>query len=62
LLLGCDESGGGGGGKEGRLDWRALPKHNDEDQVKLDVNRSFIYYPSGWWLLSIREILDDTDV
>ncbi|MCJ1282156.1 hypothetical protein MMC26_001479 [Xylographa opegraphella] len=27
------------------LDWRFLPKHKDEDQVKLDVNRSFIYYP-----------------
>ncbi|MCJ1479161.1 hypothetical protein MMC13_007845 [Lambiella insularis] len=27
------------------LDWRFLPKHRDEDQVALDVNRSFIYYP-----------------
>lgn len=26
-------------------DWKALPRHGDEDQIKLDVNRSFIYYP-----------------
>ncbi|KAI9892869.1 MAG: hypothetical protein M1814_001028 [Vezdaea aestivalis] len=26
-------------------DWRSLPRHRDEDQVKLDVDRSFIYYP-----------------
>ena len=31
----------------GPRDWRQLPKHKDEDQVKLDVNRSFIYYPSS---------------
>ena len=29
------------------LDWRELPRHKDEDQVKLDVNRSFVYYPHG---------------
>lgn len=28
-------------------DWRDLPRHRDEDQVKLDVNRSFIYYPTS---------------
>lgn len=27
-------------------DWKELPPHRDEEQVKLDVNRSFIYYPS----------------
>ena len=27
--------------------WRELPRHRDEDQVKLDVNRSFIYYPNS---------------
>ena len=27
--------------------WRSLARHRDEDQVKLDVNRSFIYYPTG---------------
>ncbi|KAI9739255.1 MAG: hypothetical protein M1834_007468 [Cirrosporium novae-zelandiae] len=26
--------------------WKYLPRHKDEDQVKLDVDRSFIYYPS----------------
>lgn len=28
-------------------EWKTLPKHKDEDQVALDVNRSFIYYPSN---------------
>ncbi|KAH8700453.1 putative TBC domain protein [Talaromyces proteolyticus] len=27
------------------LNWVDLPKHGDEDQVKLDVDRSFVYYP-----------------
>jgi hypothetical protein len=27
--------------------WKGLPKHKDEDQVRLDVDRSFIYYPLG---------------
>ncbi|PTB64022.1 hypothetical protein BBK36DRAFT_1125477 [Trichoderma citrinoviride] len=27
-------------------DWRNLPRHRDEDQVQLDVNRSFVHYPS----------------
>ncbi|KAI0185645.1 GTPase-activating protein gyp10 [Xylaria flabelliformis] len=26
--------------------WRHLPRHRDEDQVKLDVDRSFVYYPN----------------
>ncbi|KAL3428380.1 GTPase-activating protein gyp10 [Phlyctema vagabunda] len=30
---------------EESIDWRALPKHGDEGQVRLDVDRSFIYYP-----------------
>ncbi|OIW32139.1 GTPase-activating protein gyp10 [Coniochaeta ligniaria NRRL 30616] len=25
--------------------WKELPKHRDEDQVQLDVDRSFVYYP-----------------
>ncbi|KAI9846585.1 MAG: hypothetical protein M1837_003826 [Sclerophora amabilis] len=25
--------------------WRMLPEHRDEDQIRLDVDRSFIYYP-----------------
>ena len=24
-----------------------LPRHGDEDQVQLDVDRSFVYYPEG---------------
>lgn len=27
--------------------WESLPKHHDEDQVRLDVDRSFIWYPYG---------------
>lgn len=27
--------------------WRSLPRHRDEDQVRLDVDRSFVYYPNG---------------
>ncbi|OBT64807.1 hypothetical protein VE03_06552 [Pseudogymnoascus sp. 23342-1-I1] len=26
--------------------WQTLPRHVDEDQVQLDVNRAFIYYPT----------------
>ncbi|KAI1817497.1 rab-GTPase-TBC domain-containing protein [Poronia punctata] len=26
--------------------WQDLPRHRDEDQVKLDVERSFVYYPN----------------
>ncbi|KFY15838.1 hypothetical protein V492_01731 [Pseudogymnoascus sp. VKM F-4246] len=26
--------------------WQELPRHADEDQVQLDVNRAFIYYPT----------------
>lgn len=31
----------------GEQDWHRLPAHRDEDQVKLDVDRSFVYYPEG---------------
>ena len=27
--------------------WKDLPPHKDEAQVRLDVDRSFIYYPNG---------------
>lgn len=47
LLLGCIEHGFG---EELEImdedTWELFPRHNDEDQVQLDVNRSFIYYPS----------------
>ncbi|KAH7031004.1 rab-GTPase-TBC domain-containing protein [Microdochium trichocladiopsis] len=26
--------------------WHELPRHRDEDQVRLDVDRSFVYYPN----------------
>jgi hypothetical protein len=54
LLLGCDDSRNSGG-RDARLAWQALPKHGDEDQVKLDVDRSFIYYPNGLRLLPARK-------
>ncbi|KAH8659088.1 rab-GTPase-TBC domain-containing protein [Tricladium varicosporioides] len=46
LLLGnlsCDD--GANSKEEDGTGWRGLPRHPDEDQVQLDVNRSFIYYP-----------------
>ncbi|KAG9549540.1 hypothetical protein KCU79_g14329, partial [Aureobasidium melanogenum] len=27
--------------------WQGLPLHRDEEQVKLDVHRAFVYYPTG---------------
>lgn len=27
--------------------WQGLPVHRDEEQVKLDVHRAFVYYPTG---------------
>ncbi|KAK1244737.1 hypothetical protein MKX08_004366 [Trichoderma sp. CBMAI-0020] len=27
-------------------DWKKFPRHHDEDQVQLDVNRSFVHYPN----------------
>ncbi|EPS43475.1 hypothetical protein H072_2540 [Dactylellina haptotyla CBS 200.50] len=30
-----------------RIPYTKLPAHRDEDQVELDVNRSFVYYPTG---------------
>ncbi|KAI5815856.1 rab-GTPase-TBC domain-containing protein, partial [Pyronema omphalodes] len=46
FLLGSRTSSDGSS-FEKRRDWRDLPPHVDEDQVKLDVNRSFIYYPTN---------------
>ncbi|CAI7610969.1 unnamed protein product [Penicillium pancosmium] len=43
IFLQCDESR--------RVDdlnpLESLPRHRDEDQVELDVNRSFVYYPNA---------------
>jgi hypothetical protein len=33
-------------------DWKSLPIHKDEEQVALDVNRSFVYYPNGKFAVS----------
>lgn len=30
--------------------WKTLPAHKDEDQVSLDVERAFVYYPSCKYL------------
>ncbi|KAF2194288.1 hypothetical protein K469DRAFT_195486 [Zopfia rhizophila CBS 207.26] len=30
-----------------RTPWSSLPAHRDENQVALDVNRAFVYYPNG---------------
>ncbi|KAI0161770.1 rab-GTPase-TBC domain-containing protein [Hypoxylon sp. FL1284] len=49
ILLGCrvDEDGEQKDEKREKPDsWRDLPRHRDEDQVKLDVDRSFVYYPT----------------
>lgn len=42
LLLGSVQDQG-----QNAPDWTSLAKHRDEDQVQLDVDRSFVYYPSG---------------
>lgn len=62
LLLGCTSS-------EAELHqqdedaqtWRSLPKHRDEDQVQLDVDRSFIYYPHGTFGSLISRITRKAD-
>ncbi|KAK8159508.1 rab-GTPase-TBC domain-containing protein [Phyllosticta citrichinensis] len=41
LLLGSSTSS-----SSSSADWTTLPPHRDEQQVKLDVNRSFVYYPN----------------
>ncbi|KAB8303480.1 hypothetical protein EYC80_004897 [Monilinia laxa] len=44
LLLGCGSDHDDTEGKA--TSWEDLPKHRDEYQVALDVDRSFIYYPN----------------
>ncbi|PNY23999.1 TBC1 domain family member 20 [Tolypocladium capitatum] len=53
ILLGLPPPDAASGGDAGHVqsenhtgDWKELPRHRDEDQVQLDVNRSFIYYPN----------------
>ncbi|OJJ47721.1 hypothetical protein ASPZODRAFT_1761093 [Penicilliopsis zonata CBS 506.65] len=43
ILLQCDREKAG----DDNSPWDRLPRHADEDQVQLDVNRSFVYYPQG---------------
>ena len=53
LLLGCDDQDDADKPEVSeKHDWKVLPKHVDEDQVQLDVDRSFIYYPTGMSCLS----------
>ncbi|KAI9824415.1 MAG: hypothetical protein M1832_001950 [Thelocarpon impressellum] len=47
FLLGCGNATVLEDPAEKLPDWRSLPEHRDEHQVKLDVDRSFIYYPRG---------------
>ncbi|XXG99281.1 eukaryotic translation initiation factor 5B [Hypoxylon texense] len=47
ILLGCRVDERGEQKEEASDSWTGLPRHRDEDQVKLDVDRSFVYYPSG---------------
>ncbi|KAI0404584.1 rab-GTPase-TBC domain-containing protein [Xylaria palmicola] len=46
ILLGFDAVGASDGSANGSNAWRHLPHHRDEDQVKIDVDRSFVYYPN----------------
>lgn len=41
ILLQCDRRGP----NFDFTGWERLPAHIDEEQVQLDVNRSFVYYP-----------------
>ncbi|KAF2639724.1 hypothetical protein P280DRAFT_46455 [Massarina eburnea CBS 473.64] len=42
LLLGCRDAE-----EEKQAPWTELPRHGDEDQVALDVNRAFVHYPKN---------------
>ncbi|KAI7711476.1 hypothetical protein KC353_g8964, partial [Hortaea werneckii] len=44
ILLGCDHAQQQAPDAK---EWTSLPQHRDEDQVQLDVNRSFVYYPKS---------------
>ncbi|KIW02684.1 uncharacterized protein PV09_06121 [Verruconis gallopava] len=44
ILLGSDHVSTAA---ETEAPWETLPPHRDEEQVRLDVHRSFIYYPSN---------------
>ncbi|KAI0469431.1 rab-GTPase-TBC domain-containing protein [Xylaria cf. heliscus] len=46
ILLGSDVGTTSNGSTKMPDSWRNLPRHRDEEQVKLDVDRSFVYYPN----------------
>ncbi|KAI1148818.1 rab-GTPase-TBC domain-containing protein [Nemania diffusa] len=46
ILLGFDADAPSDDSTEASASWKHLPMHRDEEQVKLDVNRSFVYYPN----------------
>ena len=37
-----------------RPDWENLAPHGDEEQVRLDVDRSFVYYPKSMFPMYTR--------
>lgn len=43
----CSTGFNGGDDTDGDCSWEKLPRHRDEEQVQLDVDRSFVYYPTG---------------
>ncbi|KIW49976.1 hypothetical protein PV05_11603 [Exophiala xenobiotica] len=45
ILLGCNNESTGTEQQHSNQAWRELPRHPDEDQVQLDVDRAFVYYP-----------------
>jgi len=49
ILLGCMDGNQEENQGQGvtRKTWETLPRHPDEDQVQLDVDRAFVYYPRG---------------
>ncbi|KAG6017035.1 hypothetical protein E4U54_008584 [Claviceps lovelessii] len=42
----CSTGFNGGDDTDGDCSWEKLPRHRDEEQVQLDVDRSFVYYPT----------------
>ncbi|KAI0431666.1 rab-GTPase-TBC domain-containing protein [Xylaria sp. FL1042] len=46
ILLGFDADAASDNSSEISSSWRHLLRHRDEEQVKLDVDRSFVYYPN----------------
>lgn len=59
ILLGCEQQLSTADANDSS--WRALPRHRDEDQVRLDVNRAFVYYPNGISPVSAVDRYPDND-